>query len=445
MLDHTSRRKAAFSDGEPLRECAQACLEDVSPTRERASQLFGESETTQAPHTQGGRAAHESRRAKRKGRKPTLLFQWTQFAPYQIDRLEAVYEGQVTDLEIVGVAVASRSYTYLWRPLKSSRVRTYDLFDDRKYEETTTWQRLVRRLADLRNHKVKYAFLCNYDQLDTLVVALALRILGAKVYSMMESKFDDKPRKAWREWLKSFYLLPYHGALVTGRRIRDYVEFLGMPADRLFEGYDTLSVARIRALGGAPIAPGGAPFGVRHFTVVARHVEKKNLFMAIDAYEHYRRLAGPDARALHLCGTGELEEALKADVAKRGLVGVQFRGFLEPEVVVKELTTTLALILPSTEEQWGLVINEALAMGLPILCSDNVGARDSLVRTAVNGYIFEPDNFEGLAIIMSRLSADEQEWRRLATSAAEFADKGDSRHFAEGVAQALACWSTVGD
>ncbi len=87
--------------------------------------------------------------------------------------------------------------------------------------------------------------------------------------------------------------------------------------------------------------------------------------------------------------------------------------------------------MPSKEEQWGLVVNEALALGLPILCSDNVGARDSLVRTAVNGYIFEPDNIQGLAALMLRLASDESEWSRFAGASQDLAKLGDAARFAE--------------
>jgi L-malate glycosyltransferase len=270
-----------------------------------------------------------------------------------------------------------------------------------------------------------------------------LRLLGAKVFIMWDSKFDDKQRTLWRELLKSLVLLPYHGGLIPGRRSREYAEFLGMRSDRLFEGYDTVSVARIRRLAQAPPAPEGTPFSARHFTVVARHVPKKNLFIAIDAYERYRRTAGTHARALHLCGSGELEESLRDDVAKRGLVSVEFMGFLDAEAVAKALATSLALILPSIEEQWGLVVNEALAMGVPILCSDNVGARDSLVRTAVNGYVFEADNAEGLANLMSRMAADEEEWRRMAMASREFSSKGDTHQFVSAVANVLGRQSTL--
>ena len=346
-------------------------------------------------------------------RKPTILFQWISHGPYHLDRLEAVHAARITDLDIVGAAITS-SDEYSWERTSSEHVKIYDLFVDQKFQETGTWQRLVRRLSDLRNYNIKYAFLCNYNLIDTLAVAVVLRLLGAKVYLMMPVKFDDKKRWLWRELLKSFFLLPYHGGLVSGRRSRDYFEFLGMRSDRLFEGYDTVSVARIRALAQAQPAPEGTPFALRHFTVVARHVPKKNLHLAIDAYARYRQAAGADARALHLCGSGELEESLRADVARRGLTGVEFRGWLGAEAVAKVLATSLTLILPSVEEQWGLVVNEALAMGVPILCSDNVGARDSLVRTAVNGYVFESDNGEGLAHLMTRMATDEHEWRRMA-------------------------------
>src|SRR6185437_12034214 len=119
-------------------------------------------------------------------------------------------------------------------------------------------------------------------------------------------------------------------------------------------------------------------------------------------------------RELRFCGSGEKGEELAAEVRRRGIEGVRFLGFLQADEVARELNSALALILPSTHEPWGLVVNEALALGVPVLCSDAVGARDTLVRTAVSGFVFEADNPEGLAHLMHRLSNDAEEWRRLA-------------------------------
>jgi len=71
-------------------------------------------------------------------------------------------------------------------------------------------------------------------------------------------------------------------------------------------------------------------------------------------------------------------------------------------------------------------------------CSENVGARDWLVKAGVNGMIFEPDNIEGLAYFMVRLSEDRSEWVRFCEGSLGLAGLADTRRFAEGVAAALA-------
>jgi glycosyltransferase involved in cell wall biosynthesis len=110
-----------------------------------------------------------------------------------------------------------------------------------------------------------------------------------------------------------------------------------------------------------------------------------------------------------------------------------FHGFVQTEQVAKLLGTTLALVLPSIEEQFGNVVIEAQALGLPVLLSDVCGARDNLVRTAVNGFIFEPDNSQGLAWFMSLIAKDLELWKGMSKSANKFSSKGDVLNFANAV------------
>ncbi|WP_415427301.1 glycosyltransferase, partial [Staphylococcus borealis] len=103
--------------------------------------------------------------------------------------------------------------------------------------------------------------------------------------------------------------------------------------------------------------------------------------------------------------------------------------FVQTEEVCRTLATSLALILPSTEEQFGQVIPEALSMGVPVLVSDNCGARDHLVKTWINGFVFEPSNAEGLAFLMRLLSSSESTWTEMAKAAADSASLGDVGDF----------------
>jgi glycosyltransferase involved in cell wall biosynthesis len=108
---------------------------------------------------------------------------------------------------------------------------------------------------------------------------------------------------------------------------------------------------------------------------------------------------------------------------------VIFHGFVQTEQVCQILADTLALLLPSIEEQFGNVVIEAQALNVPVIVSENCGARDELVRSGVNGFVIEPDNPAGLTFFMSLISKDEQLWRRMCCAAPQYASKGDVMEF----------------
>jgi L-malate glycosyltransferase len=377
--------------------------------------------------------------------RPRLLFVWEKFGPYHMDRCEALAERLGGRFEILGVEIASHGDMYKWAPTGAGRsFAKTTLFPGRSSRELTQRQyfrALLRAAISARAHTV---FLCGYHFPPVFFAAVCLRLLGHTVVIMNDSKFDDKPRRVGREFVKALLYRPYHAAFVGSPRAASYLEFLGMRPERIALGYDTASLARLRRLAGCDPAPGGLPHGGRHFTVIARFVPEKNLGLALAAYARYRLAAQAPARELWLCGAGRFEAALKAEVAHRGIAGVRFMGYLQEDGIATALASSLALILPSVEEPFGLVVNEALALGVPVILSENCGARDLLVRTAVNGYVVEPDNAEGLAHLMGRLAAEPAEWARLAANSRAFTDLADTGHFVAGVERLLAALSPRG-
>lgn len=360
-----------------------------------------------------------------------VAFCWGQFGPYHMDRCRAVAEALGDASAVLGIEIADRSPYYAWAPQPAGPHFVKEtLFPGQDYLETGRLARFLRLVRRLLGSGVRHVFLCHADQPEYFAAAIILRLAGRRVHVMTDSKFDDLPRRAWREALKPVFYRPYCGALVGGPRSRAYLRFLGRPRGPIVLGYDTVSIARIRALAGVPPAPDGPPHGVRHFTVIARFVPKKNLGLMLEAYQRYRSL-DPAPRDLVLCGSGPEEDALRRQAS--GIPGVRFPGFLQAEGIARLLGESLALVLPSIEEQWGLVVNEALALGVPVLVAENTGARDLLVRDEVNGHVFEPDNAEGLARLMARIAGDATHWHRLAAATRSYAEAGDVARFAEGV------------
>ncbi|HUK59253.1 MAG TPA: glycosyltransferase [Stellaceae bacterium] len=372
---------------------------------------------------------------------PAVAFVWQSFGSACLARCRACADGLAPRFSVHGIEIASASARDRpWREgSEGEGVRTITLFPGRMREKVGTLAcafGIVRACLAIR---ARHVFLCNCDAPGIFLAAIALRLLGRSVFVMQDSKFDDEQRHLPREFLKSLLYRPYHGALAAGERSRAYLHFLGVPEDRIELGYDTVSVAQVRHLASAPPAPAGLPHDARHFTVIARFIAKKNIALALDAYALYCAQVAPHRtpRALKLCGSGELEPELKHRAAALGLERVNFLGRVHEDTVARTLGSTLALLLPSVEEQHGLVVNEALAMGVPVLLSNSCGARDLLVRSGINGYVFEPDNIQGLAHFMLLLDRNRAEWERLARGTRRFLDTADAGFFAAAVERAL--------
>ena len=381
-------------------------------------------------------------------RRESIIFMWEQFGAYHVDRLDAVATAFGDRYDVVGIEVASSSRTYAWLPVASGTGFTRVTLFPEAVSDDIPWPRKLRQaMRVIRVSRPRAVFLCNQEQPEILAAVMLLRMSGIRAFAMLDAKFDDSPRRVLKEVLKRLVLRLYSGGLVAGARSIAYYRFLGMPEGWAHTAYDTISLARVRRQAAVPPAPEGAPHDARDFIVVARFVPKKNLALVIRAYAQFRALPTRQERVrrLILCGSGPLETMLRALAVELGVQdAVEFTGFLNHDAVARRLGAGLALLLPSVEEQWGLVVNEAVALGLPILCSDNVGARDSLVRVGINGYMFEPDNDEGLAMLMHLVSEDAALWQRLAEGSRRLAPNGDVSHFVAGVSSLLGISASEG-
>ena len=260
-------------------------------------------------------------------------------------------------------------------------------------------------------------------------------MLGVRVIMMTDSKFDDKQRSASYEYFKRLLLSAFHGAIVGGgTRHIAYARFLGFRRRMVLPGYDTVGLDRIRAEARQPLAPLGTAYANRHFIYVGRFVAKKNLSGLIEGYGQYVAQAGPTARRLRLVGSGPLEQDLRNQIARLGLAKkVEILGFQSSQEVSRLLAESLALILISKVEQWGLVVNEALAVGLPVIVSNQVGSREVLVRNLTNGFVIGHNQTAALCAAMRELADDEPAWRAMVAGSHGRAWLGDTERFADAV------------
>jgi len=366
--------------------------------------------------------------------KPRVALVWAQLAPYHVDRCEAVGRRLDGQAEVLAVELASASHTYEWvqsGPIASCSKVT--LFAGCLVESLSARQRFTGLLRALWGCRTVFLGI-GYNDPAILALAWLLRLKGCQVVMMADSKFDDKDRRAGFELLKQLLLLPYSGAIVAGKRHMAYARLLGFVRRPVLPGYDCVGIDRIRGEAERALAPDGRPFAQRSFVYVGRFVAKKNLERMIEGFALYTRQAGPGARRLKLVGSGPLEGQLRRQVQQAGVADrVDFLGFRSGSEISRLLADSLALVLVSTVEQWGLVTNEALAAGIPLIVSNPVGARDLLVRNLVNGFTVSPACTQAMARAMWLMASDEAAWRRMCEGSRDRAWLADSERFADAV------------
>jgi glycosyltransferase involved in cell wall biosynthesis len=278
------------------------------------------------------------------------------------------------------------------------------LFDAKSaYLRATTagevWLAISAALDEIKPDVVAVAGWSFPESLGAIVWA---RRHGARILMMSESQHRDGRRYRLREFIKSRVVAACDAALVGGTRHRDYIVSLGMPRSRVFFGYDAIDnrhfaegAERARANGAILRAQHGLP---EHYVLAsARFIAKKNLIQLFEAFARTVSLTQAP-HSLVILGDGPCRTELEASISASGLSDrVILPGFKDYETLPVFYGLADAFVHVSLAEQWGLVINEGAAAGLPLIVSRSCGAAAELVVENVNGYLVDPTDIEEIA------------------------------------------------
>ena len=250
-----------------------------------------------------------------------------------------------------------------------------------------------------------------------------------------ESQEIDASRSWWQESLKSWILKGYKAALVGGNPHKRYLIKLGMAADSIFFGYDVVGNA---ALHPKQIKHLPKPIEQPFFLSINRFIPKKNLLMLLSSYASYRQQRGANTWHLVLCGDGELRTQIEQKIQELGLNEVvHLPGFLQQNELLAYFAHASCFVHASIQEQWGLVVNEAMAASLPVLISNRCGCFEDLVIEGVNGFGFDPENSQQLTDLMLKVSSTDVDLEKMSHASLEHIQKFAPDYFGRGLMQAV--------
>ena len=319
---------------------------------------------------------------------PRVAVLFERFGPYHIARLNHAAHY----MAVQGIELSSTDRTYSWASTKGlERFPRHTLSGDIRSERPRD---IIERLSDILSMiRPDAVAIPGWSEPGALAALMWCLHSGTASVLMSDSTELDEVRRPWKEAIKRRVVSLFSSALVAGQPQCAYLMQLGMPADRIFDGYDVVDNEYFRihadaARLGAANERSRLGLPPSYFLACCRFVEKKNLFRLIAAFAQYRQRTVVDAWDLVLIGDGPLRPDLIRLVVRYGLEeAVHLPGFQQYEAMPSYYGLAGAFVHASTTEQWGLVVNEAMAAGLPVIVSDRCGCAPDLVFRARNGDI----------------------------------------------------------
>jgi glycosyltransferase involved in cell wall biosynthesis len=136
-------------------------------------------------------------------------------------------------------------------------------------------------------------------------------------------------------------------------------------------------------------------------------------------------------------GDGELQSSLEAEIRRRGIKNTFLVGFRNQTELPEVYAIADIFVLPSEHEPWGLVTNEAMACGLPVILSNMTGASADLVSEAENGFVYRCRDVDALAAAIDKLACDSALRERMGRRSQELIQNFGYDRCVEGVLKAV--------
>ena len=316
------------------------------------------------------------------GVKVVVLFH--RLGPYHVARLKAA--GKLCCLHVI--EFSSVDDTYLWDVVdeQTGFART-TLFKDSDVAKRSSFEIRAALNKSLLTIEPDVVAIPGWSGRPAFLALALCRRKRIPSIAMSESAELDQARCWWREWIKKRVVGNFSAALVGGGPHADYIHKLGMPRDRIFCGYDVVDnnyffEGAAKALKDEQTLREYYNLPETYFLGSNRFISKKNLNRLILAYAKYREaFVGSGVWKLVILGDGELRPQLESLIFDLGLADdVILPGFKQYSDLPVYYGLAKVYVHASTTEQWGLVVNEAMASSLPVLVSERCGCAADLVQ-----------------------------------------------------------------
>lgn len=267
----------------------------------------------------------------------------------------------------------------------------------------------------LRDGRYDAVVIHGYGFAAYLLAMVAAKLLGIAVLVRTDTHVGVNRhglKRRLRDRVVSLLYRRLDAFLAIGSENEKYYRSLGIPDRKIFRA--PFAVDNTRFMTAARDARGQRgeirrKFGIseasRLVVYASKFLRRKHPDQVIEAVARLRD-EGLDVSLL-MVGAGEQDDLLRRRVEAQGLKNVAFAGFVNQSQLPSIFSACDVFVLPSEDEPWGLVVNEAMCAGLPVVVSEGVGCVADLVVDGVNGAVCRAGDVESLVLALRRVVGDE--------------------------------------
>lgn len=203
------------------------------------------------------------------------------------------------------------------------------------------------------------------------------------------------------QWVRTAYrrfVLNFVDAMsCNGQLSSEYTQRLGMPTSRITTGHMVADTENLKQQIASVLASKcerlRKMWGDKNlvFLAVGKLIKRKGLKQLLLGWALLQEKMRSNP-ALVIIGTGPEENALRNLAKEKNLKSVYFPGSIDYDDIAQYYAAADVFVMPTLEDNWSLVVPEAMVCGLPVLCSKYNGCYPELVRSGENGWVFDPLN-----------------------------------------------------
>jgi len=301
-------------------------------------------------------------------------------------------------------------------------------------------------VAELQRNRYDAVLVSGHMYFSYLLGIIAAKALGISVFMRSETHLllrRSGLKLALRQpVMRFFYNYLCDRCLTIGTRNREFYVAHDVRHDHLFDAPYTVDNAYF-AQAAAPFKARvndtrvelGLPTDKPLILYASKLIPRKRPHDLLAAFRALRERGS--AAGLVFVGSGELEPSLLEYASKHELADVHFAGFQNQSALPKFYAVADIFVLPSEDEPWGLVINEVMCVGVPVVASEDIGAVPDLVRNGYNGLTFRAGDVDQLTAHLESLVTNKSLRQQMGKNSLAMIKDWNLERCVEGISAAL--------